>query len=84
MYACCPFVLLALAITSPVRADQSKAKEVSNNLKLNILIITADNLGYGGRSSARSLSKRGNCATLHGTLPNRRTWPLSAPPTWLD
>jgi arylsulfatase A len=47
MYAFCPFVLLAFAIASPVRADQSKTPGASKNLKPNILIITADNLGYG-------------------------------------
>jgi arylsulfatase A-like enzyme len=41
------FVLLALMIASPVRADESKTPGTSNNLKPNILIITADNLGYG-------------------------------------
>jgi hypothetical protein len=43
------FVLLALAIASPVRADQNKTPGASKNLKPNILIITADNLGYGER-----------------------------------
>jgi len=46
MSAYCPFVILALAIASPVRADQSKTPGSSNSLKPNILIITADNLGY--------------------------------------
>ena len=47
MYAYCPFVILAFAIASPVRADHSKSPGTSKNLKPNILIITADNLGYG-------------------------------------
>ena len=47
MCVCRPFLILALAITTSARADQNKAPEVSNNLKPNILIITADNLGYG-------------------------------------
>ena len=47
MYACRSYLILALVIASPARADQSKAPEVSNNLTPNILIITADNLGYG-------------------------------------